>query len=146
MVELMKIMVTSFKRSHQALLHSVAPTLQQVTTNLCLCRDSWTCTGKSGSVFCGVMVPFSCGSWCIHCSVCAFQKSISPVLCKSGSSMVGLMVTSFKRAYATSRSTACRVPALQQSTAHSYLLRRHSDTVLSQSLLGLWVLVHTRYV
>ena len=27
-----------------------------------------------------------------------------------------------------------------------YLLRRHSNTVLSQSLCGLWVLVHTRYV
>ena len=35
---------------------------------------------------------------------------------------------------------------LQHSTADSYLLRRHPNTVLSQSLWGLWVLVHTRYV
>ena len=66
----------------QALLHSVPLTLQEITTNLHLCQDSWTRTGKSGSVSCGVMVPFSCESWCTHGSVCALQKSVSPVLCK----------------------------------------------------------------
>ena len=35
---------------------------------------------------------------------------------------------------------------LQQSTADPYLHRRHSNTVLSQSLWGLWVLVPTRFV
>ena len=35
---------------------------------------------------------------------------------------------------------------LQQSTADTYLLRRHPDTVLSWSLWGLWVLVCIRYV
>ena len=35
---------------------------------------------------------------------------------------------------------------LWQSTADPYLRSKHSNTVLSQSLLGLWVLVHTRYV
>ena len=38
MVEVMKIMVTSFKRSHDALVHSVSPTLQQATTDPHLCR------------------------------------------------------------------------------------------------------------
>ena len=33
MVEVLKIMVTSFKRSHAALLHSVPPTLQQATAD-----------------------------------------------------------------------------------------------------------------
>ena len=37
-------------------------------------------------------------------------------------------------------------PPLRQSTADPYLHRRHSDTVLSQSLWGLWVLVCTRFV
>ena len=36
--------------------------------------------------------------------------------------------------------------ALKQSNADPYLCRRHSNTVLSQSLWGLWVLVHTRFV
>ena len=34
----------------------------------------------------------------------------------------------------------------QQSTADLYLLRRHPNTVLSQPLWGLWILVCTRYV
>ena len=33
MVEVMKIMAASFKRSHDALLHSVPPTLQRATTD-----------------------------------------------------------------------------------------------------------------
>ena len=35
---------------------------------------------------------------------------------------------------------------LQQATANPYPCRRHSNTVLAQSLWGLWVLVHTRFV
>ena len=35
---------------------------------------------------------------------------------------------------------------LQRSTADPYLHRRHSNTVPSQSLWGLWVLVYTRFV
>ena len=34
---------------------------------------------------------------------------------------------------------------LWQSAADSYLLRRHYNTILSQSLWSLWVLVHTRF-
>ena len=35
--------------------------------------------------------------------------------------------------------------SLQQTTANLNLHRRHSNTVLSQSLWGPWVLVHTRF-
>ena len=41
--------------------------------------DSWTLTGKSGSVSCGVTAP---GSWCTQGFVCALQESVSTVLCK----------------------------------------------------------------
>ena len=58
MVEVMKIMVTSFKRSH-TLLHSVPPTLQQATPTHTSAGDSWTLMGKSGSVSCRVTAPFS---------------------------------------------------------------------------------------
>ena len=37
-------------------------------------------------------------------------------------------------------------PSLQQSTADLYLHRTHSNTVLAESLWGLWVLVCTRFV
>ena len=66
--------------------------------------------------------------------------------CLLGSSMVGLMATSSKRAYAIPRSAAPRALPLQQATADPYFNRRHPNTVLSQSLWGLWVLVHTRFV
>ena len=77
------------------------------------------------------------------------SKSLFPQSCvHSGGSMVGLMVTSSKRAYAIPRSTAPRAPALplKQSTADPYILRRHPNTALSQSLWCLWVLVLTRFV
>ena len=44
-------------------------------------RDSWTLTGKSGSVSCGVTAPFS---WVlVHTRFCLWlPSSVSPVLCK----------------------------------------------------------------
>ena len=74
------------------------------------------------------------------------SKSLFPQSCvSSGGSMVGLMATSSKRAYAIPRSAAPEPLPLQHSTADLYCHRRHSNTVLSQSLWGLWVLVHTRF-
>ena len=35
---------------------------------------------------------------------------------------------------------------LRQATADPYLHRRHSNAALAQSLWGLWVLVHTKFV
>ena len=40
--------------------------------------------------------------------VCAFQESVFPILCSSGYSMVELMVTSSKRAYAVPKSATPR--------------------------------------
>ena len=40
------------------------------------------------------------GSWCIQGFVCALQESVSQSYVSSGGSMVGLMATSSKRAYA----------------------------------------------
>ena len=51
-------------------------------------------------------------------TLCALQESVSPVLCNF--SMVGLMVTSCKTAYAISRSTApwpCNSPLLIRTSA-----------------------------
>ena len=56
------------------------------------------------------------------------------------------MVTSSKRAYAIPKSAAPRAPARQQSTADPDLHRRPSNTVLSQFLWGLWVLVCIRFI
>ena len=103
--------------------------------------DSWTSTGKSGSVSSGVTAPFS---WVLMCT--RFGSCPPRVCLGSGSFVVGLMATSSKRAYAILRSALRKVLPLRQATADLYLHRKHSNTVLVQSLWSLWVLVHTRFV
>ena len=111
MVEVMKMMATSFKRSHDALLHSVPAALQQPPLTHASTRDSWTLTGKSGSVSCGVTAPFSWGPGA-HKVLFVPSKSLFPQSCiSSGSSMVGLMATSSTRTYAVPRYATPRAPA-----------------------------------
>ena len=90
-------------------------------------RDSSTLTGKSGSVSCGVTALLLGPS--VHKVLFVSSKSLFPQFCiSSGSSMVGLMATSSKRAYAIPRSIAPRAPAPVAVTVKPYLCRRHSDT------------------
>ena len=67
--------------------------------------DSWTFIGKSGSVSSGFTAPFS---WVlVHKILFVPSNSLFSQFCvSSGSSMVGLMVTSSKKPYAISRSAA----------------------------------------
>ena len=144
MVEVMKIMVTSFKRSHACTATLSAPNPaaghHQPTPLLETPGHSRASLGQSLVV----SLLLSPG---VHKVLFVPSKSLFSQSCvSSGSSMVGLMATSSKRAYATPRSTAPRPLPLQQSTADPYLHRRCSNTVLSQSLWGLWVLVHTKFV
>ena len=77
MVEIIKIMATSFKRhSTQWPRPCGRPPLTHTST-----RDSWTLMGKSGSVSCGSLL-LSPGSWCTKGFVCALQEPVSPFLCK----------------------------------------------------------------
>ena len=111
MVEVMKIMVTSLKISHACTAMLTAPNPasghHQPTPPLKTPGLSWASLGQSlvGSLL------LSPGSWCTQGSVCALQVSVSQSCISSGSSVVGLMVTSSKRAYATPNSAAPRAPA-----------------------------------
>ena len=128
-----------------ALLHSVSPALQQATTDPRLC---WRVLDTHRQVWVSLL-------WS-HCSfflgpgaynvLFVPSKSLCPQSCvSSGSSVVRLMVTSSKRAYAIPRSTAPRAP--ESSAVHCWLVPlQETLIVLSQSLWGLWVLGHTRYV
>ena len=82
MVQVMKIMATSFKRSHASTATLTAlnpaaghhrPTPPPETPG-----HSWASLGQSlvGSLL------LSPGSWCTQGFVCALQESVSPVLCK----------------------------------------------------------------
>ena len=91
-----------------ALLHLVPPTLQQATTDPGLCwrlldthRQVWVSLWG----YCSFLLCLGAQG-----SVCALQESISQSCVHSGSSMMGLVVTSYKRAYAISKSAAPRAP------------------------------------
>ena len=127
MVEVMKIMVTSFKRSHAGTTALSAPSLQEATTNP---RLHWTLLDTHRQVWVNLFwghCSFLLGPG-IHKLLFVPPKNLFPQSCvSSGSSLVGLMVSSSKRAYATPRSTAPRAPPLQPSTADPSLHRRHSN-------------------
>ena len=123
----------------QALVHSVCPTLQQITVHPCLyCRLLDT----HGQVWISLLWGhcfFLLSPGVQKVLFCALQESVSQSCVSSGSSTVGSMAISFKRAYAIPRSAVPRALSLQQSTVDPCLHRRHSNIVLAQSLWGLWV-------
>ena len=110
MVEVMKIMVTSLKRSHVCTATLSAPNPaaghHQPTPPPETPGHSLASLGQSvlGSLL------LSSGSCCIR--FCwALQESTSQSCVSSGSTMVGLMATPSKRAYSTPKSAAPRAPA-----------------------------------
>ena len=144
--EVMQIMVISFKRSHEctATLSAPSPAAgHHQAMPLLETPGHWQ--ASLGQSLVGSLL-LSPGSWCAQGSVCALQESISQSCVSSGSSMVGLLVTSSRRAYANPSMLRPEPLSLWQSTAGPYLHRRCSNTVPSQSLWGPWVPVHTRFV
>ena len=105
LVEVMKIMVTSFKNPMHVLLHSVSPTLQQATTSPHL---HWRLLDTHRQVWISLLLSLllSPPSWCTRFCLCP-PRVYFPVL-SSGSSMMGLTATSSKRAYAIPKSAAPR--------------------------------------
>ena len=109
-------------------LHSVPPSLQQATTTHTSAETPRHSPTSLGQSFVGSLL-FSPGSWCTQGSVCALQEPISQTCVSSGSSVVGLMMTFSKRAYAITRSAAPRAPGpvavhwwpvpLQETLKHS---------------------------
>ena len=135
MVEVMKIMATSFKRSH-ALLHSVPLTLKQAMVDphlhqrlLDMPSQVWASLLWGHCSF--LLAP------CVHKLL--FVPSKRPVL-RSGGSMVGLMVTSSKRAYAIHTQVYCTqssCPCGRPLLAHTFTGDTHTQLWLSLSLCGI---------
>ena len=143
MVAVMKIMVTSFKRSYActAVLSNPQPCNRPLWTHSSS-RDSWTLTGKSGSVFCGVTAPFSWVLLCTRSYLCP-PRVYSPVLYKSLQLCSGvdgdLLQVDLCHTNTQSPCPCSRPPLTCTSTG----TLKHS---LYQSLWGHWVLVRTRFV
>ena len=107
MVEVMKIMRPPSKGPMHVRLHSVPPTLQQATTDPHLCQRLLDMHRQVLWGHCSFLLGPG-----VHKFLFVPTKSLSAQSCvSSGGSMVGLMATSSKRAYAIPRSTAPRAPA-----------------------------------
>ena len=142
----MKIMATSFKGSHAyTATLSVPNPAAGHHQPMSLLETPGYSQGSLGQSLVGVTAPFS---WIlVHKVLCVPSKSLFPQSCvSSGSSIVGLTVTSSKRFMPYPGLLHPEPLPLQQSTDDLYLCRRHSNTVLSQSLWGLWILLRTRFV
>ena len=99
---LVKIMATSFKRSHAATYcytHCSQPCSRPSLTHTSPLETPGHPWESQGQSLAGSLL-LSPGSWCTQDSVCALQESISQSCVSSGRSIVGLIVTSSKRAYA----------------------------------------------
>ena len=97
--------------------------------------DSWTLTGQSGSVFCGVTAPFS---WVlVHIRFCLCPRRVCLlVLCKFWLLFGGVNGDLLQLGLFHTLLQHPEPLSLWKSTADLYLHRRHGDTVLSQSLWG----------
>ena len=107
----MKIIETSFRRSH-ACIDAMSVPDPAAGHRLPMPLPETPGYPQAGLVqsLLGLLL-LSLGSWYTQVLYVPF-KSLFPQSCiSSGSSMVGLMVTSSKRAYAIPRSTAPRAPA-----------------------------------
>ena len=112
MVEVMKIMATSFKRSHAHTAALTAPRLEHATADPCLCQRLLDTHGQVWVSLLWGHCSFLLGPGA-HKILFVPSKSLFPQSCiSSGGSMVGLMAPSSMRAYATPRSAAARAPAL----------------------------------
>ena len=138
-------MVTSLKRSHAfaAALSAPSPAAghRRPTPLLEAPGHSRAIPGQSpvGSLL------LSPGSWCTR-FCCALQETIPQSCVSSGSSMVGLMATSSKTAYATPRCAAPRAPVPAADHRRPIPPQETLKHSLSGSLWGPCVLVRTRLV
>ena len=131
-VEVMKIMVTSFKWCHACTAALSAP---DPAASHCRPMSLLETPGHSQSSLGQSFVEsllLSSGSWYAQGFVCALQESISPVLCK----FCWLYSNLLQESLCHTLAGLLHPEPLQQATADPYLHRRHSDTVQAQFL---WV-------
>ena len=138
-MKVMKIIPTSFKRSHACTAAHSAPSPaaghRRPTPLAGTPGHSRASLGQS----CVGSLLLSPGSWCTQGSVCGLQESVSQSFVSSDGSMVGLMETSSKRTYAIPRSTAPRAPVPAAGHCWPVCLQetpKHNSVSVSVGSLG----------
>ena len=107
--------------------------------------DSWTLLGKSGSVSCGVTAPFSWVLVCTRFRLCP-PRACFPVLCKFWWLDGGVNRDFLQEGLCRTQVCCTQSPCPSGSPLLTVSSTGDAETVLSQSLWGLWVLVCTRFV
>ena len=129
MVEVMKIMVTSFKGPMHTLPHPVPPTLQQATADPHLCWRLLDTHGHFWVSFLWGHCSFLLGPGVHKVLFVASKSPVSSVLCKLWWLYGGVNGALLQRAYAVARSAVPR--ALRQASADR---TSAGDVFLAQSL------------
>ena len=140
MVEVMKIIATFFKSSHasNASLSAPSPAAGHPWPTPPLETPGHSQASLDQPLVGSLLL--SPGSWYPQGSGCAFHESVSQSCVSSGGSMVELMATSSRRAYATPRSAAPRAPA--PAAVHGWP-EPPQETLRHSSVKSLWGLVRS---
>ena len=140
MLKVMKIMLTSFKRSHAALsAPNPAAGHHRPTRPQEIPGHSQASLGQSlvGSL---LLAP---RSWCIQGSICALQESVSPVLCKFWRLYDWVNGDFFQeclchtQVYCTQSPCSCGSPLLSH-TSSTQLISKHSSVSGFVGVSGSW--------
>ena len=107
--------------------------------------DSWTLTGKSGSVSRGVTPPFSWVQVRTRFCLCP-PRVYFPVLCKFWQLCGGVNGDLLQEGLCHAQVSCTQSPCPCSRPLLTRASTGDSDTVLAPSLWGLWVLVCTRFV
>ena len=109
MVEVVKIMVTYFKRSHAHTATLIAPDpLAGHHRPTPLREVPGHSQARVGRSLVGSLLLYP-GSWCTQAFVCALQESVSPVLCK----FCNQIPLASKVNFSVSSQSLCQVPRLR---------------------------------
>ena len=144
MLEVMKIMLTSFKRSHAALRplnpaagHHQPTPLQEIPGH----SRASLCQSLVGSLL------LSPGSCCTQDFVCTLQESVSPVLCKFWWLCGGVNSDLLQEGLCHTQVCCTQSPCPCSRPLQNHTSSEDTQTQFCLSLCGgLWVLVHARYV
>ena len=146
MVEVMKIMATSFKRSHA---HTATLSAPNSAVGHCwptplpeTYRHAWASLGQSlvGSLL------LSPGSSCTQVSLCALPESVSPVLCKFWRLYGGVNGDLLQEGLCHTQVYCTQSPCPFSSPLLTHAFSGDTQTQFCLSLWSLWVLVRTRLV
>ena len=147
MVDIMKVMANSFRRSHTHTATLSTPNPQAGYTDPCLHwrlpDTQWASLGQSlvGSLL------FSPGSWCTQGFVCALRESVSPVLCKFWQLYGGVNGNLLQEGLYHIQVYCTQSPCPWSSPLLTRTFSGDTQTQFCLSLCGgLWVLVCPRYV